>query len=276
MSDKFFPELARRLKREGISTGPVEMERLPVLLDGQKVMAVAPGGTIFLMPETADTQPVVDAYDTVAGISAQVHEYTEAMTSAPPLNAVGLHEGFRLLAEFNGVVLAGQELEGTWGYKFVTWARSPDRTAVAHGHYYDGGDSYEAAKLDFACRAGLVQESRLYGAPAKASFSFRGERRDKEAQCGIPKGCSTWSGLCLDDEQLTEVYRCIAETLDSGYPITREREKTLATTMEQISASVDNLDERVSLSNQRELEAMEQHGPEMPEDIHNQGGMRFE
>ena len=114
------------------------------------------------------------------------------------------------------------------------------------------------------------------GVPAKASFSFRGERRDKEAQCGIPKGCSTWSGLCLDDEQLTEVYRCIAETLDSGYPITREREKTLATTMEQISASVDNLDERVSLSNQRELEAMEQHGPEMPEDIHNQGGMRFE
>ena len=241
MNDKFFPELARRLKREGISTGPVGMERLPVLLDGQKVMAVAPGGTIFLMPETADTQPVVDAYDTVAGISAQVHEYTEAMTSAPPLNAVGLHEGFRLLAEFNGVVLAGQELEGTWGYKFVTWARSPDRTAVAHGHYYDGGDSYEAAKLDFACRAGLVDDHRQF-----------------------------------TDEQLTEVYRCIAETLDSGYPITREREKTLTTTMEQISASVDNLDERVSLSNQRELEAMEQHGPEMPEDIHNQGGMRFE
>lgn len=229
MNDKFFPELARRLKREGISTGPVEQERLPVLLDGQKVMAVAPGGTIFLMPETADTQPVVDAYDTVAGISAQVHEYTEAMAAAPPLAAEGLHEGFRLLADFNGVVLAGQELEQGWGYKFVTWARSPDRAAVAHGHYYDGGDSYEAAKLDFACRAGLVDEHRQF-----------------------------------TDEQLTEVYRCIAETLDSGYPITREREKTLTTTMEQISASVDNLDERVSLSNQRELEAAEQQADGEP------------
>lgn len=241
MNDKFFPELARRLKRAGIDTGPVEQERLPVLLDGQEVMAVAPGGTIFLMLETADTQPVVDAYDTVAGISTQVHEYTEAMAAAPPLAAVGLHEGFRLLADFNGVVLAGQEMEQGWGYKFITWARSPDRTAVAHGHYYDGGDSYEAAKLDFACRAGLVDEHRQF-----------------------------------TDEQLTEVYRCIAETLDSGYPITREREKTLTTTMEQISASVDNLDERVSLSNQRELETMEQHGPEIPEDIHNQGGMCFE
>lgn len=239
MNDKFFPELARRLKREGIDTGPVEQERLPVLLDGQKVMAVAPGGTIFLMPETADTQPVVDAYDTVAGISAQVHEYTEAMAAAPPLAAVGLHEGFRLLADFNGVVLAGQELEQGWGYKFVTWARSPDRAAVAHGHYYDNG--YEDAKLDFACRAGLVDEHRQF-----------------------------------TDEQLAEMYRCIYETLNSEYPITKERCRTLTEAAEQIQRSVDDLDERVSLSNQRELEAAEQHGPEMPGDIHNQGGMRFE
>ncbi len=227
MNDKFFPELARRLKREGISTGPVEQERLPVLLDGQKVMAVAPGGTIFLMPETADTQPVVDAYDTVVGISAQVYEYTEAMAAAPPLAAEGLHEGFRLLAEFNGVVLAGQELEGTWGYKFATWRRSPNRTAVAHGDYYHNG--YEEAKLDFACRAGLVDEHRQF-----------------------------------TDEQLAEVYRCVSETLDSEYPITQEREKTLRSAMEQIESSVDDLEERVSLSNQQELGAAEQQADSGP------------
>ena len=82
------------------------------------------------------------------------------MAAAPPLAAEGLHEGFRLLAEFNGVVLAGQELEGTWGCKFVTWRRSPNRTAVAHGDYYHNG--YEEAKLDFACRAGLVDEHRQF------------------------------------------------------------------------------------------------------------------
>ena len=229
MNDKFFPELARRLKREGISTGPVEGERLPVLLDGCEAMSVASGGTIFLKAETADDQRVADAYDTVAGISAQVYEYTEAMAAAPPLVAVGLHEGFRLLADFNGVVLAGQELEQGWGYQFVTWARSPDRSAVTHGHYYDGGDTYEAAKLDFACRAGLVQERRQF-----------------------------------TDEQLTELYRCIGETLDSGYPITREREKTLTAVMEQIERSVDDLEERVSLSNQRELKAAEQQADSGP------------
>ena len=230
MNDQFFPELTRRLKREGIDTGPVEQERLPVLLDGQEVMAVAPGGTIFLMPKTADTQPVVDAYDTVAGISAQVHEYTEAMAAAPPLAAEGLHEGFRLLAEFNGTVLAGQELAADWGYKFATWQRTPDRTAVTQGNYYDGGDKYEAAKLDFACRAGLVQESRQFS-----------------------------------NEQLAEVYRCVHETLDSEYPITDQRRKVLEQVAEQIEGSVESLDELVGQSNQRELIAVREQGRAGPD-----------
>lgn len=230
MNNKFFPELARRLKREGIDTGPVEGNRLPVLVNGQEAMRIQPWCSIILNAEAMDDQDVNRAYDTVAGISAQVYEYTEAMAAAPPLAAVGLPEGFRLLADFNGVVLAGHEPTSSRGYQFVTWARSPDRTAVAYGHYYDGGDTYEAAKLDFACRAGLVQESRQF-----------------------------------TDEQLTELYRCVHETLDSGYPITREREKVLTGVSEQIAASVDDLDERINLSNQRELAAEQQEhtGPGM-------------
>ncbi|MDE6590094.1 MAG: hypothetical protein K2K53_07090, partial [Oscillospiraceae bacterium] len=133
MNDKFFPELAHRLKRESIAVGPVEKDRLPVLLEGREVMAVAQGGTIFLRPETANDQPVISAYDVVAGISAQVCEYTEAMAAAPRLEAAGLHGGFRLLADFNNVVLAGQYLGEDRGYQFVTWQRSFDRTGVAQG-----------------------------------------------------------------------------------------------------------------------------------------------
>lgn len=232
MDNKFFGELSRRLKREGITTLPVEQERMPVLLDGQEVMAVAPGGTIFLQVEAADSRPVAEVYDVVTRVTSQVCEYTGAMAAAAPrLKASGLHEDFRLLAEYNGIVLAGRKLDWGQGYQFVTWTRSPDRTAVAHGHYYDGGDTYEAAKLDFACRAGLVDEYRQF-----------------------------------TDEQLAEVYRCVSETLDSEYPITQEREKTLTAVMGQIEGSVENLDELVEQSNQRELEAEEQQtgsGPEM-------------
>ena len=44
MNKKFFPELARRLRQEGIATGPSEKDRLPVLLDNQEVMWVEPQG----------------------------------------------------------------------------------------------------------------------------------------------------------------------------------------------------------------------------------------
>ena len=40
MNDKFFPELARRLKREGIATDPVEKGCLPVLADGRAAVLV--------------------------------------------------------------------------------------------------------------------------------------------------------------------------------------------------------------------------------------------
>ncbi len=229
MNDKFFPELARRLKREGIATGPVEKGCLPVLADGRAAVLVMPGGTVTFNADVERGPEADSVYDLTFRLSREVYEYTEAMASAPPLVADGLHEDFRLLAEFNGVVLAGQELEGTWGYKFVTWQLNGDGSGVAHGHYYHNG--YETAKLDFACRAGLVDKHRQF-----------------------------------TDEQLTELYRCICETLENGYPLTKERREVLEQAAEQIEGSVDDLDERVSLSNQRELEAAEQQagdGPDM-------------
>ena len=229
MNDKFFPELARRLKREGIDTAPVEKDCLPVLADGRAAVLAMPRGTVTFNADVERGPEADSVYDLTFRLSREVYEYTEAMASAPPLVADGLHEDFRLLAEFNGVVLAGQELEGTWGYKFVTWQLNGDGSGVAHGHYYHNG--YEAAKLDFACRAGLVDKHRQF-----------------------------------TDEQLTELYRCVCETLENGYPLTKERREVLEQAAEQIEGSVDNLDERVSLSNQRELEAADRQagdGPDM-------------
>ena len=224
MNEKFFPELARRLRQEGVATGPAEENHLPVLLDGQEVMWVEIDGFIVFAAGARDNLDAARIYETVRRWSVSAYEYTEAMASAPVLKAVGLHEEFRLLAEYGGVVLAGREMEGDFGYKFATWRRSPDRTALDHGNYYH--NDYEEAKLDFACRSGLVQVSRQF-----------------------------------TDEQLTELYRCIHETLDSGYPITREREDILGTVAERIEDSVDDLGDRVMRSNEKEMAAA-QHSPE--------------
>ena len=222
MNNQFFPELARRLKREGISTGPVEKGCLPVLADGQAAVRVLPQGGVAFNADVERGPEADSVYDLTYRLSQEVYEYTEAMASAPPLVAEGLHEGFRVLADFNGIVLAGQELEDDWGYKFATWRRTPDRKAVGSGDYFDGGYYYEAAKLDFACRAGLVDEHRQF-----------------------------------TDDQLVELYRCVRETLEGEYPLTRERRELLERAAVQIENSVNDLDDRVSQSNQRELEEAE-------------------
>ena len=218
MNETFFPELSRHLRQEGIATGPAEKDRLPVLLDNQKVMWVEPQGYIVLVAGAADDPKADQIYCTVRDCSFLVNEYTRAMASAPVLEAVGLHEEFRLLSEYNGVVLAGREMERGLGYKFATWRRSMDGAGLDHGNYFH--NDYKEAKLDFACRSGLVQYTRQF-----------------------------------TDEQLTELYRCIHETLDSGYPITRDREDILRTVAERIEDSVGDLNDRVMRSNEKELAA---------------------
>ena len=233
MNEKFFPELTRRLRQEGVTTGPAEEKRLPVLSDGKEVMWVESDGFIVLAAGMRDDPESDRIYETVRQWSAPAYEYTDAMASAPVLEAVGLHEKFRLLAEYGGVVLAGQELEDDWGYKFATWRRSLDGAGLDHGNYFH--NDYEEAKLDFACRSGLVQGSRQF-----------------------------------TDEQLTELYRCIHETLESGYPITGEREDILRSVAEKIEGSVDDLKDRVMRSNERELAAAQrrpQLDGERPESI---------
>lgn len=142
------------------------------------------------------------------------NEYEMLLEQAPQLKASGLEEGFRLLAEFNDVVLAGRTTRH--GFQFVTWARDFDKKGVCWGHYFE--EDFESAKEDFATRAGLVPPDRL-----------------------------------LPSRQLVEVYRTIHETLESDYPITKEREQLLKDAAAQIERAVPNLDELVQKSNEAEL-----------------------
>ena len=97
-----------------------------------------------------------------------------------------------------------------------------ERAGLNAGAYYgpgSGTNSYTATKQGFATRSGLIPRSALF-----------------------------------TPEQLAEVYRYIHETLGSSYPITEERQKYLESAAEQIERSIPDLDERVELSNTRELE----------------------
>lgn len=150
------------------------------------------------------------------------HQHDEQlllMERAPQLKASGLEGDYRSLAEFNDIVLAGHQTK--FGMEFVTWEWVQKHTALWQGHYY--GDNYAAAKKDFVTRSGLLPQELLFS-----------------------------------DQQLTELYRCIHETLESDYPITEEREKLLTGAAEQIEAAVPNLEELVQKSNEEELALTEE------------------
>ena len=62
-------------------------------------------------------------------IAVRTLEYMTAMETAPQPEASGLEGDYRILADFNGTILAGTHSKH--GIQFVTWDRDYDRTDVA-------------------------------------------------------------------------------------------------------------------------------------------------
>lgn len=207
MDKKYFNELARILAKQGIQSALQREDNLTVLLDGQPVCHVGATSQMYVAPGDLRTPEADDLYHRTAPIADMVREYMTAIEKAPLLKARDLDEDFRLLAEFNGTVLAGRETEKGYGYKIVTWQRDYSGTGVGQGHYYI--DNYTAAKEDFAERAGLVPRDRLF-----------------------------------TDEQLTEIHRSLKNMLDSEHELTYEQEKLIEKTASQIEYAVPDIQEK--------------------------------
>ena len=198
---KYFRELTLNLQHAGFVVKPETDEGLlPVELDGQRLCLALDTGTVRYWREDVADDYRSAALDRVNSITKATAEYMSQLAAAPQLTANSLTEDYRLLADFNGVVLAGHPTR--YGVQFVTWERSSDRTSLGSGHYYGpggGADSYTAAKRDFATRSGLIPRSALF-----------------------------------DQKQLIEIYHCSVEVQAGLYSITDEQEKCLQSIIDQI------------------------------------------
>lgn len=168
LENKYFTELARRLKTDGITSVPQSHDRLAVLLNNQPVLFVSSGSDVFLLPAGSNNLEASELYHRVAQAADEVYAYVEAVQNAPILHASGLSEEFHLLADFGGAVLAGKELSKGWGYQFVTWIWDYGRTGVSHGHYYE--EDFCGAKQDFAVRSGLISKAQLFSLEERAEL----------------------------------------------------------------------------------------------------------
>ena len=211
----YIRELSIRLKYEGFQTEIQENSLLYVAQYGKHLCKVDENGSIRFHPEQLSENEEELVRGRIKDAATTVLEYMKLMESAPEMNTGNEVDHYKMLADFNGVVLAGHD--SGFGVQFVTWNWDQDRKGVHWGHYY--GRNYEGAKQDFATRSGLMPEFRV-----------------------------------LSSEQMTEVYRSIHETLESDYPITENRRKLLESAAGQIEQSVYDLKDRVNQSNLDEME----------------------
>ena len=164
-------------------------------------------GGITYRNEDINEPERVAAKDMVYEIVRNTAEYMRQMETAPFLKADGLEDGYKVLADFNGTVLAG--VQSKHGVHFVTWDWAYGHTGVCHGHYFM--ENYAGAKQDFAIRSGLIQKERLF-----------------------------------TPEQMTEIYRCCADSVDGDFfELTGEQEKMIRSVQQQIEECVPDLDERI-------------------------------
>lgn len=213
---EYLEEVTIQLRAHGFTVHPLESRDIDVAHDGKPLYWVNSRGGLGYFEENAAGKEAV--LDQVRDIIKTTREYMTLMEQAPPLEVEGLGKGYQLLADFNGTVLAGHKTR--FGVQFITWDWTHNRTSLWQGHYYGPHGltgSYEKAKRDFAVRSGLL--------PASALFT---------------------------QEQLTEVYRSIHETLDGDIPLTDERRKALESAAGQIEDEVTDLKERITLARNRE------------------------
>ena len=156
--ERFLQEVERKLLHRELDAKLLEDGMIHVRWNKQPLCSVDRDGIVRFRPADI-TGPEVDRQlRTVIQTAGHVKEYMRIFERAPALKAIGLDDTYKVLADFGDAVLAGRSCKT--GAKFVTWEWDFDRQGVHAGHYFM--ENYEAAKQDFAVRAGLVESQRLF------------------------------------------------------------------------------------------------------------------
>ena len=193
---QYFEELHIALTREGFTSQPKQGELLPVEWGGLPLCRITADGGVRYWQEDVATPERKRACERATDLACTVREYMTLLEQAPTLQAQSLTDDYRLLADFNGAVLAAHPTR--LGVQFVTWDWSFDHTGLNQGNYFQ--ENYVGAKQDFAIRAGLISKQQIF-----------------------------------NQEQLVEIYRCCSDTLDAGFDLTAEQEKCIRGVQEQIA-----------------------------------------
>ena len=156
--ERFLREVEQKLLHRELAARLLDDGQIHIRWNEKPLCSVDRDGIVRFRPADITGPEVDKQLRTVIQTADHIKEYMRIFERAPALKAVGLDDTYKVLADFGDAVLAGQL--GKKGARFVTWEWDFDRQGVHAGHYFM--ENYEAAKLDFAARAGLINEQRLF------------------------------------------------------------------------------------------------------------------
>ena len=156
--ERFLQEVEHLLLRKELDARLLEDGLIHVRWNEKPLCSVDRDGIVRFRPADITGPEVDKQLRTVIQTADHVKEYMRIFERAPALKAGGLDDTYKVLADFGDAVLAGRSCKT--GAKFVTWEWDFDRQGVHAGHYFM--ENYEAAKQDFAVRAGLIESQRLF------------------------------------------------------------------------------------------------------------------
>lgn len=165
MNDKVKREFERKLIKAGFEMGTTEKGATPVLAEGKQICKISERGAVLIGKEDMQSEEAEKLRKDIIEISDKVCEYVELLERAPQVQSDSGNKDFKLLSQFNGVLLAGKEVS-IGGYEFATWVRDGNGTGYTYGHYF--GEEYTIAKEDFA----LSKAMERLGATSLYECSF--------------------------------------------------------------------------------------------------------
>ena len=156
--ERYLREVEQKLLRKELDARLLDDGLIHIRWNEKPLCSVDRDGIVRFRPADITGAEVDRQLRTVTQTAGQVKEYMRVFERAPALKAIGLEDTYKVLADFGDAVLAGRSCKT--GAKFVTWEWDFDRQGVHTGHYFM--ENYEAAKKDFAVRAGLVESQCLF------------------------------------------------------------------------------------------------------------------
>ena len=216
-SKTFFNQIKVQLPHNDGVAIKAEDGKLNFYVDGRLEFYVRETGGVSFVSDCSYTDKVKKLSDITIETSGYVREYLEAIDNAPNLQVDGVANDFKLLAQFNNIVLAGRIMSQGEHVEFVTWDKGP--RGMSAGHYY--GSNFIGAKEDFAVRADIVNQDKIFST-----------------------------------SELVEIYRCVDESLRSEYLLTGEQEKTLAEIKSKITEVIPDISERLIVISEKLAQAI--------------------